>query len=101
SGVTTKVMVVINYFLTPVLTLLSSAVILTALLLALLAVDPFISLAAFAGFGMIYGIVILVTRERLATYSTRIANESNRVVKVLQEGLGGIRDVLLDGAQET
>lgn len=101
SGVTTKVMMVINYFLTPVLTLLSSTVILLAILLALLAVEPLMSLIAFAGFGAIYGIVILVTRKRLATYSQRIADESERVVKILQEGLGGIRDVLLDGAQET
>uniref|UniRef100_UPI003340DD39 ABC transporter ATP-binding protein n=1 Tax=Castellaniella defragrans TaxID=75697 RepID=UPI003340DD39 len=101
SGVTTKVTMVINYFLMPILTLLSSTVILAAILLALLAVEPLMSLTAFGGFGAIYGIVILVTRTRLAAYSRRISEESERVVKVLQEGLGGIRDVLLDGAQET
>lgn len=101
SGVTTKVSMVINYFLTPVLTLLSSAVILVAILLALLAVDPLMSLVAFAGFGAIYGVVILITRTRLVACSQRISAESNQVVKVLQEGLGGIRDVLIDGTQET
>jgi ABC-type bacteriocin/lantibiotic exporter with double-glycine peptidase domain len=101
SGVTTKVSMVINYFLTPVLTLLSSAVILVAILLALLAVDPWMSLVSFAGFGAIYGVVILVTRARLAACSQQISAESNQVVKVLQEGLGGIRDVLIDGTQET
>lgn len=100
SGVTTKVMMVISYFLTPILTLLSSTVILLAILLALLVVDPLMSLAAFVGFGAIYGIVILVTRKRLAQYSQLVSKESIQVVKVLQEGLGGIRDVLLDGAQE-
>jgi ATP-binding cassette subfamily B protein len=100
GGVTTKVMVVINFFLTPILTLLSSVVILLAILLVLLAVDPLMSLAAFAGFGVIYGVVVLFTRKRLSDYSRLIAEESVRVVKVLQEGLGGIRDVLLDGAQE-
>ncbi len=101
SGVTTKVMMIINYFLTPILTLISSAVILVAILLALLAVNPLMSLAAFLGFGAIYGVVIMVTRKRLGAYSQRISKESNQVVKVLQEGLGGIRDVLLDGSQET
>ncbi|TAN28407.1 MAG: ABC transporter ATP-binding protein [Castellaniella sp.] len=100
SGVTTKAVMVINYFLMPILTLLSSAVILLAILLALLSVDPLMSLAAFAGFGAIYGVVMLVTRTRLAAYSRQIADESDQVVKVLQEGLGGIRDVLLDGTQE-
>src|SRR5690606_38210697 len=95
------VSMVINYFLAPVLTLLSSAVILVAILLALLAVDPLMSLVAFAGFGAIYGVVILITRARLVACSQRISAESNQVVKVLQEGLGGIRDVLIDGTQET
>ena len=34
-----------------------------------------------------------------ATQQPPIADEQTRVVKALQEGLGGIRDVLLDGAQ--
>jgi len=100
SGVTTKGSMIIGYFLTPLLTLLSSAVILAAILVALVMVNPLMSLAAFLGFGAIYGIVIMVTRKRLSIYSQRISKESNQVVKVLQEGLGGIRDVLLDGAQE-
>lgn len=101
SGVTTKVFMIINDFLMPVLTLISSVVILIAILVALLAVNPLMSLAAFLGFGAIYGAVILVTRKRLAACSHQISVESNQVVKVLQEGLGGIREVLLDGTQET
>ncbi|WP_368639835.1 ABC transporter ATP-binding protein [Castellaniella ginsengisoli] len=101
SGVTTKVSMIINYFLMPILILIGSAVVLAAILIALLAVNPLMSLAAFLGFGAIYGVVILVTRNRLAVCSQSIATESDQVVKVLQEGLGGIRDVLLDGLQET
>ncbi|MGB6241433.1 MAG: hypothetical protein WBF69_03005 [Castellaniella sp.] len=56
-GITTKVNIVIGSFLTPVLTLSSSAVILIAILLALVAVDPLMSLIAFVGFGMIYRVV--------------------------------------------
>ncbi|WP_323024125.1 ABC transporter ATP-binding protein [Castellaniella sp.] len=101
SGVTSKVSMIIGYLLTPVLTLISCSVILVAILVSLMAISPFMSLAAFLGFGMIYSVVILVTRKRLAVCSQRMAVESGRVVKVLQEGLGGIRDVLLDGTQET
>lgn len=101
SGVTTKVMMIINFFLTPILTLISSLVILIAILAALVAVNPWMSLAAFLGFGAIYGVVIVVTRRRLSACSQRISKESDQVVKILQEGLGGIRDVLLDGSQET
>jgi ATP-binding cassette subfamily B protein len=100
SGVTSKAAGVIRYFLTPVLTLFSSAVMLVAILTALLVVDPMMSLAAFLGFSLIYGTVILMTRKKLTLYSRKMSSESTKVVKVLQEGLGGIRDVLIDGTQE-
>lgn len=101
SGATTKVHDVIFNFLMPVVTLISSGIMLLAILAALLAVDPKMSLVAFLGFGLIYGIVIMLTRKRLAIYSLLVARESTRVVKVLQEGLGGIREVLIEGTQET
>lgn len=101
SGVTSKGSMIIGYFLTPILTLISGAVILIAILISLLVVNPLMSLSAFLGFGGIYGVVIFVTRKRLGLYSRRISEKSTQVVKVLQEGLGGIRDVLLDGTQET
>ncbi len=100
SGVTSKVRDVIFNFLSPILTLFSSIIILVAILTALLLVDPWMSLFALGGFGLIYGVIILVTRKRLASYSRRAAVEAVQVVKILQEGLGGIRDVLINGAQD-
>jgi ABC-type multidrug transport system fused ATPase/permease subunit len=100
SGVTSKVGMIISGFLSPILNLIASIWLLGAILIALLAIDPLISMAAFLGFGAIYGAVILVTRKRLAIDSQRISQEYPQVVKVLQEGLGGIRDVLIDGTQE-
>jgi ATP-binding cassette subfamily B protein len=40
-----------------------------------------------------------MSRRRLHRNSQRIAYKQTQVVKALQEGLGGIRDVLLDGTQ--
>ncbi|WP_368646588.1 ABC transporter ATP-binding protein [Castellaniella ginsengisoli] len=101
SGVTNKVSIIISNLLTPVLTLISSAFVLIAILAALLAIDLWMSLTAFIGFGAIYGVIIFVTRRRLAAISVRLSQESTKIVRVLQEGLGGIRDVLIDGTQET
>lgn len=100
SSVTNKVGLIITGLMMPVLTLISSVFILIAILVALFAVDPWMSLATFVGLGVIYGGIVLMTRGRLSLYSSRISEEAVRVVKVLQEGLGGIRDVLIDGAQE-
>ena len=72
---------------------------LTAILTTLLIVEPFIALAVFGGFGVIYTVIIKFTRNRLLTNGQIIARESTNVIKSLQEGLGGIRDVLINGNQ--
>jgi len=56
---------------------------------------------AFLGFGSIYVVVVLVACSRLVRHSECINQEQNQVLKALQEGLGGIRDVLIDGSQAT
>ena len=54
---------------------------------------------SFSGFGSIYLSIVFVSRRQLLKDSRRVAQESTQVVKSLQEGLGGIRDVLIDGTQ--
>jgi len=98
NGISTKTSGVIQIIMM-FLSLLSSSVMLTTILIALLSVDPVIALTAFGGFGLIYAFIIKITRHRLLTNSQRIARESTQVIKSMQEGLGGIRDVLIDGSQ--
>ncbi len=98
NGISAKTNTVI-YILTSILNLISSTIILLAILITLVSVDPVIALAAFAGFGLLYGLIIKITQSRLVVNSQRIAHESTQVIKSLQEGLGGIRDVLIDGTQ--
>lgn len=99
SGITGKTYKVIYNVILPALTLISSCVMLIVLLVALLSVEPTVALVAFGGFGLIYTIIIGLTRRRMLTYSQCMAHESVQVIKSLQEGLGGIRDVLIDGSQ--
>ena len=101
NGISGKANGVIYSIILPVLTFISSSVMLSAILIALLSVDPVIALSAFGGFGLIYALIIRLTRNRLLINSQRIASESTYVIKSLQEGLGGIRDVLIDGSQAT
>ena len=101
NGISGKANGVIYSIIVPALTLISSSVMLIAILIALLAVEPVIALAAFGGFGLIYASIIRLTRKQLLADSQRIARESSHVIKSLQEGLGGIRDVLIDGSQAT
>ena len=99
TGISTKANQVIYSTIVPVLTLISSGIMLIVILFALLMVEPMIALITFGGFGLIYALIIRLTRKRLLTGSQRIAHESTQVIKSLQEGLGGIRDVLIDGSQ--
>lgn len=99
SGITKKVDGVVFYVLVPLLTLLSSAVLLVAITLVLFGINPPVALVATAAFAASYGLVAWLSRRRLRRSSERIAYEQTQVIKALQEGLGGIRDVLLDGTQ--
>lgn len=100
NGITGKVAMLIGSVLMPTLTLISSAILLTGVLWMLLLIDPVIAVAAGSSFGILYLITVLVSRRNLRENSECVARESTRVVKALQEGLGGIRDVLIDGTQE-
>ena len=100
DGISSKTNTAI-YLINMALNLISSSVMLIAILAALLSVDPIIALAAFGGFGVIYVVIIQLTRNRLLINSQTVARESVFVIKSLQEGLGGIRDILIDGSQAT
>ncbi len=98
SGATSKVGHTVTV-LTLFVLLISSAVSLVAIIGTLIAIDPMVALVAAGGFGLSYGLVTGLTRRQLKLNSEQIAREQNQVIKALQEGLGGIRDVLLDGTQ--
>ena len=99
SGITLKINGMVYGVLLPLLTFISSIVLLVAITLALIAVNPVVALITMVGFGASYGLITRMARRRLVRNSQRIASEQTQVVKALQEGLGGIRDVLLDGTQ--
>ena len=99
SAIKNKVDQVVSV-LTSLLLLFSSAVLLGAIISTVVVIDPLIAFIAATGFSIIYGLVTWLIRYRLRLNSQCIAREETHVVKALQEGLGGIRDVLLDGTQQ-
>lgn len=101
SSIISKVDQVSYNVLVPLLTLMSSVVLGLTISLTLFVIDPKVALASVLVFGTCYTIVLWFTRSKLRANSHLIALEQGRVIKALQEGLGGIRDVLLDGTQAT
>ncbi|MDE0931449.1 MAG: ABC transporter ATP-binding protein, partial [Halioglobus sp.] len=86
--------------LSSLMVLINSTVLMVSILFVLIAIDPMVASVAAVGFGASYALIAWVCRRRLRRNSQRIAHEQTKVVKALQEGLGGIRDVLLDGTQQ-
>lgn len=101
AGISIKVHSVIGAAVLPILTIISSGMILFAILFTLVVIEPLVALAVLVGLGTPYGVIMFATKKRLARNSQHINYESNRVIQALQEGLGGIRDVLIDGTQTT
>jgi len=99
DGIISKTNIVIGGIVGPILVLISSSIMLIAIMATLFLVDSKVALISSVGFGLIYLIVILFTRSRIKENSRRIAKESTSMIKSLQEGLGGIRDVLISGSQ--
>jgi ATP-binding cassette subfamily B protein len=99
AGVTSKADGIVHQTVMPSLTIVSSVVMMATVLVALMTVEPVVTAAAILSFGSIYAVVIAVTKKRLSIDGNLINRQQSRVIKALQEALGGIRDVLIDGTQ--
>jgi ATP-binding cassette subfamily B protein len=100
SGVTRNVDAVVVGILLPSLTLIGSITLVVVIVTALFAIDPFVASVAMFGFGILYLATNLTWRRRVELNGIRIATEQSKIFKALQEGLSGIRDVILDGTEE-
>jgi ABC-type multidrug transport system fused ATPase/permease subunit len=98
SGINNKVATGVAV-LQQALVLISSMVLIFAIAAALLVIDFVIAVTSCTVFGGAYALLSLFLKRKLKRNSQRIAVGQTQVVKALQEGLGGIRDVLLDGTQ--
>jgi ATP-binding cassette, subfamily B, bacterial PglK len=81
------------------MTLISSSILIVAIIVVLISINTAMALIAAITFGVSYGIIARLSRWRLEQNSEYIAKEQTNMIKALQEGLGGIRDILIDGTQ--
>ena len=100
SLITKKTDVVIRGIFRAALTLVSSVLILIGIVSVLIMINVEVALGVLGGFGLIYWGISRYTRKRRAINSQRIANEHTKMIKVLQEGMGGIRDILINASQQ-
>ena len=81
--------IVVHHGIIPLFSIITSSIISIAIIAALIYLSSSVALSLFAAVAAIYGAVVLGTRARLRTYSRAIAENHERSIRSLQEGLGG------------
>ncbi len=92
-------MVVISVLMTG-LQMLTSLVMVLAIAGVLLWLNPLLASTALIGFGLVYLLIYRGCRQRLKANSARMSQVSAKRYQLLQEGVGGIRDIYIDGTQD-
>lgn len=96
-----KVELLSTSLLAPLMNGVVALVLASAIIVGLIAIDPIVALAAGVSFSAIYVLTTSITRSRLRSNSAVIAEAQGQSIKAMQEGLGGIRDVLINQSQPT
>jgi ABC-type multidrug transport system fused ATPase/permease subunit len=93
-----KVPVVIAGVISPIILGFVALLLVLAILGMLMRIDPFTATAAGLGFSVLYIAITFFTRLRLARSGAAMAENEAHRLRAIQEGLGGIRDIIIDGA---
>lgn len=99
NNISNKASFVIYNVISPALLFISSSMMLLIIFSTLLMIESGLSMLAIAGFAIAYLFLILFTKRAIKADGLIISRESSNIIKALQEGLGGIRDILMDGTQ--
>ena len=100
SVVSAKVSETVFYVLIPLLNLITSVFMGAAAIIFLFISIPLRILALFSAVGISYYFVIIANKNRVKRNSEIISRETTNVVKHLQEGFGGIRDIIIDSSYQ-
>ena len=83
----------------PLMTIISSGILLVGIISVLVIIDPMVMLLTFTSFAILYICILRITSQKVKHNSKLIAEDSTKAIQCLQEGIGGIRDVLMANAQ--
>ena len=99
SGVIQKVESIVHGMIIPLQTAVGSVLTLVSVAVALVLIDIQIAMTAVLVVGGGYFLITRAVRGRLLRNGRQIAVGQTQVLKILQESIGGIRQVLIDGTQ--
>lgn len=99
TGILTKSKRMIGSIVLPIVQIISSIFIVFSVLGFLIQLDPILLSSIMLSFGAIYVLFAFFVRKQLTKNSYVESKEHSHVMRLLQDGLGGIRDVILTGNQ--
>jgi ABC-type multidrug transport system fused ATPase/permease subunit len=100
ANVTQNVGAFVGGILSPSVQLMTSSLTVLGILITLFIVNWWVALTAIVVFGGAYAGIIRFTRVRYQRNSAIVVAAQDEIVKALQEGLGAIRDVIIDNNQD-
>jgi ABC-type multidrug transport system fused ATPase/permease subunit len=90
---------VVHAILTPALLIATNVIVMTAIATGLVFVDPWVAFLTVAAFGGAYLLISGATKHSLAANGHEQVARVHALMQNVQEGIGAIRDVLLDHSQ--
>ena len=96
-----KVESLISYIFSPAFTFIGSIFISFSIIFMLVNLNSLIAMLTLAIFGIIYGLIIKFTKNKIQNNSKVIASKIGDVTKSISEGIGAIRNVILDKTHST
>lgn len=98
SGMTQKVGAAIGV-ISAVISMITSGILFASIMTTLFIIEPLVATISVVVFGSAYIFIALLTRHRLEINGQLCAKQQSIFIKIIQEGLGGIRDIIIDGTQ--
>lgn len=99
DAIITKSNAVIYGTIMPAISIATASILTVSIAVFLIFVNPFVAIGSLITFSTIYCIIILYTKNKLHQCSDTLSKASIQIIKTLQEGLGGIRNVIIDNSQ--
>jgi ABC-type multidrug transport system fused ATPase/permease subunit len=100
SGISSKANSLVSNMIMPTILIFNSILMIIMIASALIYVNFNLTIYIITTFGLVYLVIVQKTKKQLAKDSIKLNYESNKVIKILQESLGSIRDVLINGTQK-
>jgi ATP-binding cassette, subfamily B, bacterial PglK len=101
KNILTEVRTVVSGVLSPATRVVSSSLVIIAIMSLLIAVDPSVALAIATVLGSVYGAIYLVARRRLSVIGQQQIQANAEKYKSAGEGMSGIKDLKVLGREQT